>query len=158
MNHLRHLFTFIFIFLLAGCGGGGTGDSTVTSPVAITLTLQGADAATVKGIQATIALPAGVSLHTDPDGTLATGVITPSATAPSGTIVGNYSAATASAPASVTVMFPTAANFSAGDVMTITGNLASGVAPPPVSAYTISTSKLVDVDGNVVAGVSLALR
>ncbi len=165
MNIIKHILTITFIFLLAGCGGGD-GGYVATPPVApptaatsmkLTVVLEG-NAASVKGISATITLPSGIALNADAAGKVLSGVLTPATGTPSGSMDGKYTAASGSTPATVTVAFITSDNLAAGDFVILTADLEPGTSAPAITAFVISNSKLVDADGVVVSGASLALR
>ena len=187
MNHITRILTVIsFVFLVACGGGGGGGDggaaavtpvtpetpvTPVTDPGAgaaivapssstavITFVLQGTGAAAVKGIQASIALPAGVSVAADASGVVVAGVVTPRASAPSGYLNGKYAVAANGVAASLVINFATLGHFSAGDALAVNVDLAPGVTAPPASAYTLNSSKLVDAYGNTIDSASLSLR
>lgn len=137
----------------------GTSLQTVgATSMKLTVVLQGAAAASVKGIQTTITLPAGVVLRTEATGEVMSGDITQAANTPTGTIIGKYTVAANGAPASVTIGFPTTGNLTAGDVLILNADLLPGVSAPTAAAFIFSGSKLVDADGNSVGGASLALR
>jgi hypothetical protein len=124
----------------------------------LNVVLQGSAAASVKGIQATINFPAGAVLKADATGKLLSGVMTPATGTPSVNIEGKYTAVSGAAPATVTVAFVTSNNLTAGDFVTLTVDLSPSTSVPAASAFIISSSKLVDADGVVVSGASLALR
>jgi len=121
----------------------------------LTVALNGSDVASVKGIQTIITLPAGVLLRSDATGKLLTGVITTMGSASSGYPEGKFT----SAANTLTLGLITAGNLTAGDIITINLDLASGTTTAPAaSAFTIGTSNLVDNNGLVVSGASLSLR
>lgn len=124
----------------------------------LTVALQGSAATSVKGIQGTVTLPAGVSFHADATGNVANGVITAAASAPSGIIAGKYTSAANGAPATVTFGYLTSGSMAAGDVMILNADLSPGISAQTVGAFTISAGKLVDANGNVVSEAALTIR
>jgi hypothetical protein len=124
----------------------------------LTVVLQGSSVASVKGIQATITIPADVLLRADTKGGLLSGVLLAAANAPSGIIEGKYTAAANGNSATVTLGFITSGNMVAGDLLTLAADLSSDVSEPPASAFTLSAVKLIDADGKAVSGVSLVLQ
>jgi hypothetical protein len=125
----------------------------------LTISLQGADAGIVKGIEVTISLPAGVVLRSDATGVPLAGVVATAGSASNGGLFGaKYNPATATAPGTLHLGFITTGTLTAGDVFTFTGDLALGSTAPTASAFTISSSMLSDFDGKSVTGASLALR
>lgn len=124
----------------------------------MTLALQGTSAASVKSIQATITLPAGVSLRADATGKVFATSITATGSAANSYIDGNYIPATDSSPATLTVGLISETTLSSGDVIDLNIDLALGGTSPQVTGFTILSSKLAATGGAVVNGASLALR
>jgi hypothetical protein len=122
------------------------------------IALQGTGAASVKAIQATITLPAGVVMRADITGKPLAGVLASSGSAASGQLEGKYTPATATAPAMFTVGLITTGSLAAGDVLSITADLTSGTIAPVASSFTVVDNKLVDSYGSIVSGALLALR
>lgn len=122
------------------------------------IVLQGSAAASVKGIQATIKLPAGVTLRAELAGGVLNGVITPAANSPSGIIDGKYYAVSIDSQTTLTLGYGTSGNLTAGDILILNADLLPGFAAPASSAFTFSSSKLIDFTGNVVNEASLTLR
>lgn len=166
MNNIKRILTVVSLLLLAACGSGGGGEGGETNggdiqaaaPTAFTVVLQGEGAASVKGFQASITLPAGVALSADAAGRVASGVLTAATGAPSGYLAGKYTAAVAGLPATLELSYATLGDFAAGDVMVVDVLLAAEVFLPPASAYDVTSSKLVDDAGNPVAAASLSIR
>ena len=123
----------------------------------LTVVLQGSGSASVKGIQGTITLPSGVTMKADATGKLLSGVMTPATGTPSGSLDGKYSAANGT-PATVTFGYITSGNLTAGNFIILTADVSPGTSVPAVSAFVISSSKLVNTDGVAVSEASLALR
>ena len=126
--------------------------------IKLTIALQGVGVTSVKALQATITLPAGVVIRTESNGKPLTGVFATAGSATSGLLDGKYTPATVTAPATLTIGFITTGTLSSGDVITINADLAAGTTAPGVSAFTVSSSRLIDGDSNTVSGVVLALR
>ena len=126
--------------------------------IKLTIALQGVGVTSVKALQATITLPAGVVIRTESNGKPLTGVFATTGSATSGLLDGKYTPATVTAPATLTIGFITTGTLSSGDVITINADLASGTTAPGVSAFTVSSSRLIDGDSNTVSGVVLALK
>lgn len=129
-----------------------------TTTMKLTLVLQGSAAAAVKGIEAKLSLPAGVTVRADVTGVVLGDVLLPTANSPSGPILGNYSAASSASAATVTIVFPSTGSFAAGDVLILKVDLAPGLAAPTATAFTFRSSKLSDADGVSMSGVTLKLR
>jgi hypothetical protein len=157
MNIIKYILTIASLLLLTACGGGsdstGTGITAAATTMKLTVAINGSNASSVKGIQATITVPDGVSIKADAEGKITEGVITGSATAPTGNIDGKYTAI----DKKVTLGFTTDGTITEGDLATMTIDFTTATAPA-ATAFTITSSKLVDADGNAVSGVSLALR
>jgi len=128
-----------------------------TTTLKLSVALQGADAPSVKGVQATIILPAGLILRADSSGEPLAGVIAPSSGVIGGYLDGKYTPATATAPATITLGLINTKSLAAGDIIDITCDLVPGAAAPAAGAISISTSDLVDSDGNSVSGASLSI-
>jgi len=123
----------------------------------LTVALQGAGATSVKAIQTTITLPAGVVLSADATGAPFDGVLMTTGSAVSGGIlVGNYTPATATTQATLTLGLMTTGDLAAGDVIIINAKL-SGSSAPAASSFTMSASTLIDRNGNSVDATSLTI-
>jgi hypothetical protein len=137
---------------------GSTLQTIGAATMKLTVALQGNNAATVKGIQATITLPNGATLRAVADGTLASGVVTARGSAASASIEGKYTAATATDPATVTLGLISSSNLSAGDIIELTIDVAAGATAPSASAYIITASTFAATGGVTVSGASVVLR
>ena len=124
----------------------------------LTVVLQGGAAASVKGIQTTLTLPAGVLLRTDSSGAVMNGVLTQASAVAPGLLEEKYTAAANGVPAKVTLGFIASGSVTAGDVINLNTDLSPGVSTPAAAAFTFVGSKLVDADGPSVSGTSLAIR
>jgi hypothetical protein len=120
----------------------------------LTVVLQGSSAASVKGIQASITLPADVVLRADASGGILDGVLTAATTAPANMIEGKY----ASATTTVTFGFITSGSMAAGNVLILATDVKAGVSAPAAAAFALGTSRFVDADGKDVSGASLVLQ
>lgn len=163
MNQIKNILTLLSLLFLAACGSGGETTTSSQQPPAassvnLTVVLQGSATASVKGIQATITIPAGVVLRADGTGKIMSDVITKLVNTPSGTIEGIYSAAVVGTPATATFFFITSGNFIAGDILNVNADISSGTTAPTAAAFTLSGIRLVDADGIDVIGPSLILR
>lgn len=159
--NIRRIVTIVSLVLLSACGGGGGGGDDTVAPNTVnylTVVLEGSEAASVKGIQATITLPTGVAFNTDAANKSKL-LITPAANVPAGYIDGIYTAATPSAPATASLVYLTTGSLTAGDLVSLKLDVSPGVAVPAASAFLLSNVKLVTgVTGSTVSGASLTLR
>jgi hypothetical protein len=128
-----------------------------TTTLQLTVALQGANATSVMGVQATIILPASVIMRADSSGEPLPGVIAPSPGVTGGFLDGKYTPATATTPATISLGFINTKNLTAGDIIDIACDLVPGAAAPAAGAISIGTSTLVDSKGNSVSGASLSI-
>jgi hypothetical protein len=128
--------------------------------VTLTVVLHGAGAASVKAFQATITLPDGVVLRTDSAGATLPGVLTATGAAATGSVSGIYLPASTTAPAALNIYYTntTTNSLAEGDIITLAANPANGATLPAASAFTITKSRLFDINGIDVNGVSLVLK
>ena len=137
---------------LCGCSGG----KGQTSPTAIlTLGTQGTVAAqSIRGLELTITLPAGVTISSDGSGTPSEGVLAASGPAAGGSaaVAGHYTAAVGSTPGTLTLVLVKTAGFDAGEFATVTCNLGEGAAPGPADFGQVGF-KAVDQNGAELGGL-----
>jgi hypothetical protein len=135
---LRYAVLLTFIFLLSACGNGGGGGNSLQTTPPVTATLKLSTVGTIPqgdslvGIGFTINLPSGVTVKTDTDGAVASGVLSvSSASAPDAAPLPIYTPATGAVPAKLTVLLTAGATseFSIGSFATVTCDIASGSAP-----------------------------
>lgn len=124
----------------------------------LSVAVQGSAAATVKGVQATIELPAGATVRSDAEGKLLPAIITAIGSAAGSSVDGSYAAATAAHPATVTIGLISTAALSEGRVVELTVDLPPGSTVPSAGAFTITASRLVASGGVTASGASLALQ
>ena len=157
MNNGQRLLAVIAMFFLSACGGGGGGGSNVGSTMTQTISLQGTGATSVKAIEATVVLPAGVVLRTDATGKLQAGVFSTTGSASSGLLDGNYTPATAATSATLTLGFITTGSLNAGEIIIINADLVAGATAQAASPFTLNNSTLIDGSGNTVSTASLTM-
>lgn len=160
MKNINFILLTISILFLSACGGGGGPGQSAGSVINGAIVLQGSAATTVKGIELTISIPAGVSLRADAMGELLSGVITLAAGVPSGTQVGKYLPAANGVLATVTLAYATAGNLTAGDILLVNADLSASATIPTAAGFTIIKSKLTDADGVPIStsGATVSLR
>jgi len=98
----------------------------------LTLSTQGSVAAqSIRGVEVTVTLPAGVTISADGSGTPSEGVLVASGAAAGGSVAvaGHYTAATSSAPGTLTLVLVKTSGFEAGEFAKVACNLTSGTAP-----------------------------
>jgi hypothetical protein len=131
---------------LCGCSGGTVQPSRT---VVLALSTQGSAAAhSIRGVEVTISLPAGVTVAADGSGTPSEGALAASGGAAGGAVAlaGHYTAASASAPATVTLVLVKTSGFDAGEFARVTCDLAGGTAPE-AARFGLSGFKAVDQHG-----------
>jgi len=164
--------TFIFALLainllLSACGGGGGGNSsgkdTIQTPVLtkaiIKLSTVGLANAQIGGVDATLSLPAGVTVKSmyNPPETDAGVVVASGQAASSSTIIAVSTPASGSSRALVRLIIVNSSQngISIGEFATITCALTSGVNPTS-SDFTIQSSAASDLNGVAITSVSVA--
>jgi hypothetical protein len=139
------LFCLSTLLLLGGCGGGGGSNDTQpaqATPAATKAIVKLSTVGTLpqgtqlSGVAVTVQLPAGLSVATDANGAVATGVVTASGVAILGGAFTTYTAATATAPATLQVIV--AGNFGVGEFVTIACDIASGSSAPTATDVKIT--------------------
>jgi hypothetical protein len=137
-----------------------TSSSTPNYAMKLTVALQGAGATSVKAIQTTVTLPAGVVLRADATGAPFDGVLMTTGSALSGILIGKYTPATATTLATLTLGLITTGNLAAGDIIVINADLVSGSSVPTAGSFTMSAGTLTDTNGNNVDAdaASLTIR
>jgi hypothetical protein len=143
MKNLLLIFIGIVILALTGCGGGGPSNDTPTpTPVTMVLKIstEGPDSS-FSGIGFTYTLPAGVTVATNPNGSVAAGVAVPSgvissATAPSPQIY--YTpAGTEPAKLDIVVASNIAGGFGIGEFFSITVTRPTGNTAPTAADFSL---------------------
>jgi len=133
---------------LAACGGGGGGGAPVPATKAI-LTLSTSGTGTISGIEATIHLPAGVSVKASPysagSPTYVTdpGVVVSSLTGTDVSVLASYVTTTSSSQININVI--NLSGFGAGRFATVNCDINSG--SPGATSFSLSNFKAVDGDG-----------
>lgn len=163
MKITRFLAAGLILVVMAGCGGGGGTPAPVSSGPApgssgpttrsYSLALQGSlTAGQAKGVQFDLALPAGVTVTSNPDGTLASSTLALSSGAPSGTLLEarNNSGI-------VTVALVSVQGLGSGSFATLACNIPAGASPPAGSSFRVSNFEVIDTSGAPVAGVTLSV-
>jgi hypothetical protein len=123
------------LFTLSGCGSGGGGNTTPALPKAVvtlsTQVTQGTIASKqIHGIQATLILPAGVTVKADSTGKTGDKVVVASGDAADAVLqVGNYTPATGSTKGTVKIEIVKTSGFDPGNFVTVTCDLATGISP-----------------------------
>jgi len=119
-----------------GGGGGGGGPAPVPQPTTAVLTLSTAISGVlppntiITGYEATIALPAGVTVSSTTNAPQTDNgvVVAAGAGAAAGTqIIGDYTPAAGAAPGTVRIVIVNQNGFSAGEFCTVTCNIAAGL-------------------------------
>ncbi len=155
------------LLLLAGCGGGGGGGSTgspsgggqtSTTSMKLTMVLQGTTASNVKAIQTTVTFPAGVVLQTDAIGKTLDGVVIATGSATNGLFAAKFTPATSTTAVTLTLGHTTNGNLIAGDLFIINADLTAGSTAPAASAFILTNTSLIDMDGIAVSGASLSIQ
>lgn len=163
------------LLLMAGCGGGGdsatgalpfftfpTASSTPTpvpppnsaGTATLTLTASGvpAPAGNLSGITITITLPAGVTVTTNPDGTVAAGVVIPSGLLSAATATSSAVYIPATRTLNITVASTQAAGFGVGQYATVVCTYSGAV--PVANSFTLSGFLPADLLLQPVAGLT----
>jgi hypothetical protein len=120
------------VLSLAGCGGGGDAAQPTTATLKLSTVGTLSPGTTLSGIGVSIVLPAGVTVATDANGAVSSGVVTVSGVAAPGTVLApSYTPASGGNPATLTfaMVSNVSAGFGIGEFATLTCNRASGVTP-----------------------------
>jgi hypothetical protein len=152
---------------LGGCGSGsgGTGATSSRTPgsgqqVVLKLSTQGAVASrAINGVQATIDLPAGVTIAADATtGKIDLSVLTASGVAagPAVIVGGHYAAASSSAGGKGKVILVNTAGFDSGEFANLTCSVASGSSLTSAD-FTVTDAKAVDQNGAAIPGVTVTV-
>jgi hypothetical protein len=143
------------LLLLTACSGGGGGGGGGATKAVVTLLSSGTG--TICGIDATVDLPAGVTLKSSASGTTDDGVVVPSGAAATNTYaVGVYTAATGTFPGKIRVLMVNAAGFTPGEFCTVNAELAPGYFPAAAD-FTIESFAASDETGSVINGMASGL-
>lgn len=113
----------------------------------------------IGGLQATVSLPAGVTLRADfSNGQLLAGVVTASGVASGSLATAKYVAASGATPGTVTLALISSSGFGVGEFMTINCDVAAGMnVPTPSQFVVISFGPVVDLNGNRISGLTPVL-
>lgn len=148
------------IGMLAACGGGGGGGTSVAQPSAAILKLSTSGAlnqgTALAGIEISVILPAGVTLTTNADGSVAAGVVTVSGVAAPGILTPPiYTPAGGTAPGELTfvVASDAPAGFGTGEFATVRCDIDAG-SSPVANDFTPVEFKPVDMNGAMVGGMT----
>lgn len=120
--------------VLAGCGGGGSSSPSTTATLKVATAGTLATGSSLYGIDITIRLPAGVTVATTAEGSVAPGVVSVSGVAVPGTAPTDlmaYTPATNAADATLrfVIVSSTQEGFGAGEFATVNCNLSAGITP-----------------------------
>ncbi len=161
------LLSFITLFTIAGCGPSDGDDDTPAPPAQPTtavVKLLSQGTGTLHGIDATVVLPAGVTVKATPDAVNTSVMVTDAgvvaasgaAAGASTSAIATYTAATATpsgAAGTVVVHVANPGGFATGEFVTITCDIATGSFP--VSAdFSVTGFGAVDGNGVAIAGVT----
>jgi len=148
----------------AGCGGGGGSSAppptTAPTKAILTLSSQGtlAPGISMSGIGVTVNFPPGVTVKTDSNGAVSTGVVVPSGVVdPNQSIISppvyTPASSTALGELGFTLASSQPAGFSTGEFVTINCDITPGASPKPTD-FTITEFSPVDLDGVAISGLS----
>lgn len=164
MKNMRFLAAGLILVVLAACGGGGggtpapvssgpppgsSGPTTRSYSLALQVSLAAGQA---KGVQFDLALPAGVTVTSNPDGTLAPSALGLFSGAPSGTLLEARNDSGV-----ITVALVSVQGLGSGSFAILTCNIPAGASPPPGSSFRVSNFEVIDNSGTPVAGVTLSV-
>jgi hypothetical protein len=132
-----------------------------TKTAVVRLSVQGVATATVYGTDATIDLPAGVTVHVKnaASGEVADDALAASGVATSGSslVTAKYSAAAGTAPATIHIALINSGGFGAGEVITLKCDIAPG-ATVSTGGFTVEAGAIIkDGTGIAVSGASVTL-
>ena len=127
----------------------------------LTVALGGTNASSVQALQTILTLPAGLLLRADTAGIPPGAVFTLSGSAASATdvsYVASYVAASGNTPAKVTFsLIAPRGGLVAGDILTLTCDVATGYAVPAASEVTLSGNAFKDSNGATLTGPALSM-
>lgn len=128
-----------------------------TTTMTLTLALGGTNAASVKGVQATINLPTGIKVraHAITSGEPLDGVLTPLVGGTSSLLNGSYTSTTT--PATLKLNFATAGNLVTGNIIRVTFDVTQGATTPSVSDFSLTGIVLIDAAAADVSGATLSV-
>jgi hypothetical protein len=160
---------------VAGCGGTLNGGTYTTAAITdactvsasfsataapttavINISTQGTLATALSGVGITLNLPAGVTVTTNSDGSVASGVVVASGVAQNNsTFVSTYTAASGSTGATlaITVASTSVAGFGTGEFVTVNTNIGSGY-NPQATDFSLTNFEPGDLSGNLVTGLT----
>lgn len=146
------------VALLTACSGGGSSAPAPNSAGTATLTLSTSGtpspAGNLSGIGLTVTLPVGVTVATNSDGSVATGVVIPSGLLSSGTATNNAVYNSSTRTLSLTIVSTQAAGFGVGQFATVVCSY-SGAAPSS-SGFSLSSFAPADLLLQPVSGLTAA--
>ena len=151
---LLMLLSISTIICSCNSGGGGTGNPVQPTRAIIKLSVQGATTSTISGLQATLHLPAGVSVKATASAPETdSGVVSASgAAAAADLVLGAYSASRQT----VTVHVVKSSGLGVGEFATIICDIARGNSPKPTD-FSISDVSVWDTNGALITGMSASL-
>lgn len=163
-NHALLVGLMIGALSLTGCGNSGDGSAAaITQPTTATLKLSTAgtlpQGTSLAGIGISAVLPAGVTVRTGADGTVASGVVTVTGVAAPGTVLQPViTPASGTTPAKVAFVMVsnTPAGFGIGEFATVTCYIAAG-SNPTAADFTLADFKPVDLNGTPVNGLTTSV-
>lgn len=158
------LMMLLILVSLSACGGGGGGGVGIAPPAQPTqavLTLSTAGTGTIAGIQATVTLPAGVSVMASPSPANASVLVTDdgvvsalgSATG-ADEVLATYVTFTTSSQVKISVI--KTIGFTTGDFAVVNCNIAAGH-NPAATHFTITDLQAVDQSGAAMNGLTAGL-
>jgi hypothetical protein len=120
------------------------------------ISLSLATPAGVSGAEFILNLPAGVTVHHQPDGSTSNGVLGLTSVTKNDLVLGKYTAAAGSAPGAVKLALAAGTPIGPGAILILNADVAQGGAATKESFY-ITGATLVDQNGAPVTGASLAV-
>jgi hypothetical protein len=170
IKDLLNALLILAITLLAACGGGGGGGGAapIVQPATVqptTATLELATSGTLTtgtslaGIGISVILPAGVTVKTNADGSVSTGVVTVSGVAAPGALTPPvYTLANGTAPAKVTFVIASnaPAGFGTGEFTTVVCGITAG-SNPKTTDFSLTDFKPIDLNGAAVNGLTASV-
>ena len=161
MKNLRLIFLAIVMSTLAGCGGGG-GSSSNSTPTTVSMILKVSTTGTlsgssISGVGFSVTMPAGVTIATNQDGSVAAGVVTPSGIISSATATNTQfytPAGTAPAKLDIFVASKVAEGVGTGEFFSITVTRPAGSAVPTAANFTLSNFEPADLLLQPIPGIN----
>jgi hypothetical protein len=141
--------------VLAACGGGGDGASAVNGKAVATMKSATLTALGIYGLDITVGFPNGVTVATNADGSVASGVVSISGQqGPNASVaVGKYTPATPTARGSLRFLLVNPSGFTAQELVKVNLDITTGFSPTAV-AFTVDSLVASDKDGNIIPGLT----